>query len=267
MVRQAQSREKLLQKKLEEGLTEKPQRDAEWDFSFPDPGELPTPVLMIQDVSFAYPNSEPLYHNLDLGIDLQSRIALVGPNGAGKTTFVKLMTGELQPTSGAVRPHSHLRMAKFTQHFEDVLDLEQNALEWIHALYPKVFTKLEMARTWLGRYGCTARQQEMPMKQLSDGQKARIVFAKLAMDKPHLLMLDEPTNHLQRPVSCISPFRRVEAPPRHRHASSPGEEAVGGLFSDFEPILMVLSAQGHGVDRFIGQNDQQLQGRARVGQS
>jgi ATPase subunit of ABC transporter with duplicated ATPase domains len=196
MVRQAQSREKLLQKKLEEGLTEKPQRDAEWDFSFPDPGELPTPVLMIQDVSFAYPNSEPLYHNLDLGIDLQSRIALVGPNGAGKTTFVKLMTGELQPTSGAVRPHSHLRMAKFTQHFEDVLDLEQNALEWIHALYPKVFTKLEMARTWLGRYGCTARQQEMPMKQLSDGQKARIVFAKLAMDKPHLLMLDEPTNHL-----------------------------------------------------------------------
>ena len=99
MVRQAQSREKLLQKKLEEGLTEKPQRDAEWDFSFPDPGELPTPVLMIQDVSFAYPNSEPLYHNLDLGIDLQSRIALVGPNGAGKTTFVKLMTGELQPTS------------------------------------------------------------------------------------------------------------------------------------------------------------------------
>ena len=125
--------EKLLQKKLEEGLTEKPQRDAEWDFSFPDPGELPTPVLMIQDVSFAYPNSEPLYHNLDLGIDLQSRIALVGPNGAGKTTFVKLMTGELQPTSGAVRPHSHLRMAKFTQHFEDVLDLDKNALEWIHA--------------------------------------------------------------------------------------------------------------------------------------
>ena len=98
---------------------------------------------MIQDVSFAYPNSEPLYHNLDLGIDLQSRIALVGPNGAGKTTFVKLMTGELQPTSGAVRPHSHLRMAKFTQHFEDVLDLEQNALEWIHGLYPKVFTCVE----------------------------------------------------------------------------------------------------------------------------
>ena len=103
------------------------------------------------------------------------------------------------------------------------------------------------------------------MKQLSDGQKARIVFAKLAMDKPHLLMLDEPTNHLQRPVSCIPPFRRVEAPSLHTNASSPGEEAVGGLFPDFEPMLMVLSAQGHGVHRFVGEDDQQLQGRARVG--
>ncbi len=196
MVRQAQSREKLLAKKLEEGLTPKPARDAEWDFSFPDPGELPTPVLMIQDVSFAYPGCEALYHNLDLGIDLDSRIALVGPNGAGKTTFVKLMTGELQPTKGAVRPHSHLRMAKFTQHFEDVLDLDRDALSWIHELYPKEFNKVELARTWLGRYGCTNNQQSMPMSQLSDGQKARIVFAKLAMDKPHLLMLDEPTNHL-----------------------------------------------------------------------
>lgn len=196
MVRQAQSREKLLAKKLEEGLTPKPTLDADWDFTFPDPGVLPTPVLMIQDVSFAYPNSEPLYHHLDLGIDLDSRIALVGPNGAGKTTFVKLMTGELQPTKGAVRPHSHLRMAKFTQHFEDVLDLEMDALTWIVGLYPKEFGKIEPARTWLGRYGCTCKQQSMPMKQLSDGQKARIVFAKLAMDKPHLLMLDEPTNHL-----------------------------------------------------------------------
>ncbi|KAJ1454500.1 P-loop containing nucleoside triphosphate hydrolase protein [Pelagophyceae sp. CCMP2097] len=196
MVRQAQSREKLLAKKLEAGLTEKPQLDAQWDFTFPDPGALPTPVLMIQSVSFAYPGCEPLYTGLDCGIDLDSRIALVGPNGAGKTTFVKLMTGELQPTAGAVRPHSHLRMAKFTQHFEDVLDLDMNALDWIQAKYPKEFDKIEKARSWLGRYGCTSRQQSMPMSQLSDGQKARIVFAKLAMDKPHLLMLDEPTNHL-----------------------------------------------------------------------
>ena len=194
MVRQAQSREKLLQKKLEEGLTEKPQRDAEWDFSFPDPGELPTPVLMIQDVSFAYPNSEPLYHNLDLGIDLQSRIALVGPNGAGKTTFVKLMTGELQPTSGAVRPHSHLRMAKFTQHFEDVLDFTKTPLQWFMDRYPDCTR--EDARKWLGRYGTSGIVQQQTMSQLSEGQKAKVVFCHMAKQSAHILLLDEPTNAL-----------------------------------------------------------------------
>ena len=84
MVRQAQSREKLLQKKLEAGLTEKPEEIKLWDWSFPDAGQLPVPVLAIERVSFAYPKSDPLYHNVDFGIDLQTRVALVGPNGAGK---------------------------------------------------------------------------------------------------------------------------------------------------------------------------------------
>lgn len=54
---------------------------------------------------------------VDFGVDLDSRVALVGPNGAGKSTLLKIMTGELQPLTGSVRPHSHLRFSKFTQHF------------------------------------------------------------------------------------------------------------------------------------------------------
>ena len=78
MVRQAQSREKLLQKKLEAGLTEKPEEIKMWDWSFPDAGELPVPVLAIEKLSFAYPKSQELYDNVDFGIDLQTRVALVG---------------------------------------------------------------------------------------------------------------------------------------------------------------------------------------------
>lgn len=82
MVRQAQAREKLLEKKLEAGLTPKPEVDPQWDWSFPDAGELPVPVLSIENVSFGYPGGKELYSNVDFGVDLQTRVALVGPNGA-----------------------------------------------------------------------------------------------------------------------------------------------------------------------------------------
>lgn len=78
MVRQAQAREKLLQKKLEAGLTEMPEQDPQYDWTFPDAGELPVPVLSIENISFNYPNGPELYSNVDFGVDLQTRVALVG---------------------------------------------------------------------------------------------------------------------------------------------------------------------------------------------
>ena len=78
MVRQAQAREKLLEKKLEMGLTPKPEVDPHWDWTFPDAGQLPVPVLSIERVSFAYPGGKELYSEVDFGIDLQTRVALVG---------------------------------------------------------------------------------------------------------------------------------------------------------------------------------------------
>jgi ATP-binding cassette, subfamily F, member 2 len=84
LVRQAQAREKLLQKKLDAGLTPLPEKDPEYDWSFPDAGELPVPVLSIENVSFAYPGGKELYSNVDFGIDLQTRVALVGPNGTSR---------------------------------------------------------------------------------------------------------------------------------------------------------------------------------------
>jgi len=195
MIKQAQSREKLLEKKLEAGLAVLPEMDQILDFAFPDPGELPTPVLMCQELSFGYPGCKELYSNVEFGIDLGSRVALVGPNGAGKTTLVKLLAGELIPTEGAVRPHSHLRIARFTQHFEDVLDLTKTPIEFFKSVVmPKA--ELDQVRSWLGRYGCAGSVQSQIMGHLSDGQKARIVFAKMANTKPHLILLDEPTNAL-----------------------------------------------------------------------
>jgi len=97
LVKQAQSKQKIIDKMMEAGLTPKVEPDPKFRFKFPNSQKLPPPVLAFQDVSFAYSGKKEdyLYTGLEFGIDCDSRIALVGPNGAGKSTLLKLMLQEL----------------------------------------------------------------------------------------------------------------------------------------------------------------------------
>ncbi|XVE92699.1 hypothetical protein REPUB_Repub01dG0122100 [Reevesia pubescens] len=104
------------------GFTEKVARDKVLVLWFVDVGKLPPPVLQLVEVTFGYTPDNILYKNLDFGVDLDPRIALVGPNGVGKSTLLKLMTGDLFPLDGMVRWHSHLRIAQLHQHLAEKLD-------------------------------------------------------------------------------------------------------------------------------------------------
>ncbi|XP_058792505.1 ATP-binding cassette sub-family F member 2 [Phymastichus coffea] len=196
LARQAQSKEKTLAKMVAQGLTEKVTNDKVLNFYFPSCGTIPPPVIMVQNVSFRYADDGRwIYKNLEFGIDLDTRLALVGPNGAGKSTLLKLLYGDLVPTNGMIRKNSHLRIGRYHQHLHELLDLDMSPLDYMMKSFPEVKEREEM-RKIIGRYGLTGRQQICPIRQLSDGQRCRVVFAWLAWKVPHLLLLDEPTNHL-----------------------------------------------------------------------
>merc|ERR1711962_1938080 len=196
LARQAQSKEKTLAKMVAEGLTEKVKTERSHSFYFYSCGKIPPPVIMVQNVSFRYNDQTPyIYKNLEFGLDLDSRLALVGPNGAGKSTLLKLIYGELVPTEGMVRRNNHLKFGRYHQHLHELLEMDLSPLDYMMKQFPEVKERDEMRRI-IGRYGITGKAQTAAIKQLSDGQKCRVVFAWLAWQQPHMLLLDEPTNHL-----------------------------------------------------------------------
>merc|ERR1712186_285479 len=196
LARQAQSKEKTLAKMVAEGLTDKVTTDKSVSFYFFSCGTIPPPVVMVQNVSFRYSDTTPwIYKDLEFGMDLDTRLALVGPNGAGKSTLLKLIAGELHPTEGMIRRNNHLKMGRYHQHLHELLEMDLSPLDYMLKMFPEFKDRDEMRKV-IGRYGISGKAQTSPLKQLSDGQRCRVVFAWLAWQSPHMLLLDEPTNHL-----------------------------------------------------------------------
>ncbi|KNA10735.1 hypothetical protein SOVF_141680 [Spinacia oleracea] len=174
-------------------------RDYTVEFHFPEPTELTPPLLQLMEVSFCYPNRPDFrLSDVDVGIDMGTRVAIVGPNGAGKSTLLNLLAGDLSPTEGESRRSQKLRIGRYSQHFVDLLTMDENPVQYLLRLHPEQegMSKQEAVRAKLGKFGLPSHNHLTPIAKLSGGQKARVVFTSISMSKPHILLLDEPTNHL-----------------------------------------------------------------------
>ncbi|KAG7691744.1 hypothetical protein KL930_005040 [Ogataea haglerorum] len=188
---EAQSRIKKLEKLP---VLEPPQEEKQITFKFPEPDKIQPPILQLSGVSFGYDPQKLLLSDVDLDVQLDSRIALVGANGCGKTTLLKILMGDNTPLKGSVTRNSRLRIGYFAQHHVDQMDLNLSAVSWLSTKFPGKTD--EEYRRHLGSFGITGSLSLQKMESLSGGQKSRVAFASLCLNTPHILILDEPSNHL-----------------------------------------------------------------------
>jgi len=194
--KQLKGQTKLQQKNDDEqGLTELLEKPREYTvkFRFPETSTLQPPILGLYDASFNYPDQPPLFKNVEFGLDMDSRIAIVGPNGVGKSTFLGMLMGDLEATSGEMRKNARLNIGRFDQHSGEHLTAEESPTEYLMRLFN---LPVEKARKQLGSFGLQSHAHTIPMKDLSGGQKSRVALAELTLSAPDVVILDEPTNNL-----------------------------------------------------------------------
>lgn len=194
----ASSRAQMVQSKIKQlkkvEYVEEVTEESVFSFEISSPDEEKSPYISAENISFAYPEKENIINKMSFNLDADTRIALVGKNGSGKSTFLKILEGELEPTEGYISKNSKIKVAKFSQHHVDHLDLKQTALEFMQSKFPDA--EKQILRTHLGGLGLSGELAVQPIFTLSGGQKSRIMFAMISYMKPHILLLDEPTNHL-----------------------------------------------------------------------
>ena len=189
--KQAQSRLKMLERM--EPIPEH-REDGTVAFTFPAPKPaLASPLYTTEDVSVGY-DGMAVIKNLSVRFDDDDRIALIGANGNGKSTLIKLLAGRLQPMAGKVDKSGKLRVGYFAQHQADELDLAATPLIAMTRKRPR--DTVTQVRAQLGRFGFGKEKAETKIGDLSGGEKARLLFALMSAEAPHILLLDEPANHL-----------------------------------------------------------------------
>ena len=173
-----------------------PEKLGDVDIILPPPKELGNRVISIRNVSYSI-EQRVLISKLTLEIPPNARIGVVGRNGVGKTTLLRLLTGELQPTSGTIELGARTELNVVDQHR---LQIDPSRTVWDEVGEGKETVKLGeetlSLRAYLRRFLFTEDRIGQAISQLSGGERSRVLLAKIVKRGGNVLLLDEPTNDL-----------------------------------------------------------------------
>ena len=190
--KQATSRARQIEKiQLEEV---KPSSRVNPFIRFEQDNKLHRLALQIEDVSKGC-SDKPLFSGLNLMLEAGERLAIIGPNGIGKSTLLKTLVGELTPDSGEVKWAENAQIGYFAQDHADDFEAGITLFDWMSRWAGKSDDE-QVIRGTLGRLLFSRDDLNKKVNVLSGGEQGRMLFGKLMLQRPNILVMDEPTNHL-----------------------------------------------------------------------
>jgi ATPase subunit of ABC transporter with duplicated ATPase domains len=191
--KQATSRQKQIEKIQLDDI--KPSSRVNPYIRFDQEKKLFRNAIEVSGISQSYNDETSIFENFSFMAEVGERIAIIGPNGIGKTTLVKTLVNELSPKTGEVKWSENANIGYYAQDHEHFFNNDLDLFEWM-SQWGSAEDDEQAIRGTLGRLLFSGHLIDKKAKVLSGGEKGRMMFGKLLLQKPNILVMDEPTNHM-----------------------------------------------------------------------
>jgi ATPase subunit of ABC transporter with duplicated ATPase domains len=200
--RQATSRQKQIEKIKADAVEVRPSsRQYPWiRFEFDEKDKLHRHAVEVEGLIKGFPGmAKPLFKGLNLMIEAGEKVAIIGPNGIGKTTLLRCLAGSklggLEPDAGKVKWAEKARLGYFAQDHAGDFEKDTTLFDWV-GQWRSSGEDDQAIRATLGRLLFSGDDAKKSVKVISGGEEGRMLFGKLILQKPNVMLMDEPTNHM-----------------------------------------------------------------------